>query len=42
MAVVSHDVDRRPDDATENPNAEEKDEALDRIVLRGAPRLHRA
>jgi formate/nitrite transporter FocA (FNT family) len=39
---VSQDVDRRPQDAAENPEAEEKDEALDRIVLRGGPRLHRA
>jgi formate/nitrite transporter FocA (FNT family) len=39
---VSQDVDNRPPDTAENPDAEEKDEALDRIVLRGAPRLHRA
>ena len=35
-------MDRRPGDAAEDPGAEEKDEALDRIVLRGASRLHRA
>jgi len=38
---MSQDVDARPNDAAEDPAAEEKDEALDRIVLRGAPRLHR-
>lgn len=32
---------RRPDDPSEEPGAEEKDEALDRIVLLGAPRLNR-
>ncbi len=39
---MSQDLERRPNDAAEDPGAEEKDEALDRIVLRGAPRLHRA
>jgi formate/nitrite transporter FocA (FNT family) len=38
---MTQDVDARPNDAAEDPAAEEKDEALDRIVLRGAPRLHR-
>ena len=33
--------DRRPGDPSDDPGAEEKDEALDRIVLLGAPRLRR-
>jgi formate/nitrite transporter FocA (FNT family) len=32
---------RPPGDPSQDTAAEEKDEALDRIVLRGAPRLHR-
>jgi formate-nitrite transporter family protein len=39
---VSQDLDRRPDDPAADPSAEEKDEALDRIVVRGTARLHRA
>ena len=33
--------DKRPGDPADDPGAEEKDEALDRIVLQGAPRLQR-
>ncbi len=33
---------RPPGDPADDPQAEEKDEALDRIVQRGAPRLNRA
>jgi formate-nitrite transporter family protein len=39
---VTQDLNSRPDAAAEDPHAEEKDEALDRVVLRGAPRLHRS
>ena len=38
---VTQDLDRRPSDTADDPGAEQKDEALDRIVLLGSPRLHR-
>jgi formate/nitrite transporter FocA (FNT family) len=40
-SCVSQDLDRRPPDTADDPGAEQKDEALDRIVLLGSPRLHR-
>lgn len=41
MSVGADAAARRPDDPAQEPAAEEKDEALDRIILLGTPRLNR-